>query len=489
MFEMLRFLAKAVRLKLDARRGPEHLQALQQRRLRRLVRHARQHSPFHAERLRDIDPERFELRQLPVMTKTEMMADFDRVLTDRRLRRGELEEFLSDPGRLGQWYRGCYAVCRTSGTQGVPALIVQDRRMMELLFALQIARGSVFAGGIGVAKAVRAAAARLLRPARLAAVTIGKGFFPSAVGLAYAPPAARRFMDQLWLTHIEPLAEVVEQLNRYQPDVLLAYANVLEILAREALAGRLRLDQAPLRQLINMSEPLSPGAKRLLEQAFALPVTNNYASGECMHLSLGCPQGYGMHLQTDWAILEVVDREYRPVPPDQPGDRVLITNLANTLQPFIRYELADAVMLSPTPCPCGSPFPLIREVAGRSDEVVWVRENGRYRQVHPYVFIDVLDEYPPLGWYQIVQRERNRFLLRAVPAPGRRLGREELHAVLQRGLRRFGLADLVQFEVEITTELTPDPNSGKLKRITSCVGPPDSLRRGAARGRRRALAG
>jgi phenylacetate-CoA ligase len=323
---------------------------------------------------------------------------------------------------------------------------------------------------------------RLLRPARLAAVTIGKGFFPSAVALAYAPPATRLFMKQLWLTHIEPLADVVARLNDYQPDVLLAYANVLELLAREALAGRLRLGaRAPLRQVINLSEPLSPGARRLIGRAFGLPVTNTYASGECLLLSLGCPEGHGMHLQNDWAILEVVDRESRPVPLGQTGDRVLVTNLANTVQPFIRYELPDAVALSPEPCPCGSPFPLIREVAGRSDEVVWVRDAGRYRQVHPYVFIDALDECPALGWYQIVQRERNRFLLRGVPAPGRQLTGEELRAVLRRGLRRFGLDDLLHFDVEITHALAPDPQSGKLKRITSRLAPPDAEREGAER--------
>jgi phenylacetate-coenzyme A ligase PaaK-like adenylate-forming protein len=167
-----------------------------------------------------------------------------------------------------------------------------------------------------------------------------------------------------------------------------------------------------------------------------------------------------------------VDREYQPVPPGQRGDRVLVTNLYNTVQPFIRYELPDAVTLSPTPCPCGSPLPLIREVAGRADEVVWIREGNRYRQVHPYVFIDVLDEHPPLGWYQVVQRERNRFLLRAAPAPRRHLSRDELHALLESGMRRFGLGGLVEFDVEITDQLTPDPKSGKLKRITSRLGPP-----------------
>jgi phenylacetate-CoA ligase len=91
------------------------------------------------------------------------------------------------------------------------------------------------------------------------------------------PPTV--FVQRLWLTHIEPLEEIIAQLNRFQPHVLLAYANVLEVLAREALAGRLRLGRdRVLRQVINMSEPLSEGAKRLISEAFGLLVTNNYAT-------------------------------------------------------------------------------------------------------------------------------------------------------------------------------------------------------------------
>ena len=469
MLDTIRFVARALMQKWAAWKSPEQILATQQRRLRRLVAHARARSPFYAGRYQDINPEQFELRQLPTVTKTQMMEQFDEFLTERGLKLAELQEFMSDPDRLGQWYRGRYALSRTSGTQGLQAVIVQDRDMMELLFSLQMTRGTAFPSGpAGIVE-------RLLRPARLATVTIGRGFYPSAAALAYAPAAARHFVERLWLSHIEPLEEVIERLNEFQPDVLLAYANILEILAREALAGRLRLGQrAALRQVINMSEPLSNGARHLVGEAFGVPVTNNYATGECMALSMGCPQGHGMHLQADWAILECVDRDNQPVEPGRPGEKVLLTNLYNTIQPFIRYEVSDAVTMSPTPCPCGAPFPLILEVEGRSDEVVWIREGEHYRKVHPYVFVDALDDYPAVGWYQIIQRERNRFLLRAAPAPGRHLAREELHQVLERGLRHFGLAGLVEFEVEITDQLGPDPKSGKLKRITSEIGPPET---------------
>src|SRR5205807_2343614 len=120
----------------------------------------------------------------------------------------------------------------------------------------------------------------------------------------------------------------------------------------------------PLKQLVNMSEPLSDGAKHLVREAFGLPVSDNYGMGECMALTTSCPQGHGMHLNADWAVLEVVDQDNRPVEPGRPGEKVLITNLYNQVQPFIRYEIGDVVAISPAPCPCGSPLPLILQVQG-----------------------------------------------------------------------------------------------------------------------------
>jgi hypothetical protein len=74
------------------------LAAWQRDRLRTLLARAIERSPFHAARLRGIDPGRFELAdlpRLPVMTKAEMMEGFDVVATDRRLTRDVVERHLA----------------------------------------------------------------------------------------------------------------------------------------------------------------------------------------------------------------------------------------------------------------------------------------------------------------------------------------------------------------------------------------------------------
>src|SRR3954466_7041997 len=115
MLNTLRFVARSLLQKYAAWKTSEQILATQQRRLRHLVAHARAHSPFYAERFRHIDPERFALQELPTLTKTAMMEHFDEFLTDRHLKLAELQDFMSDPARLGQWYQGRYALSRTSG--------------------------------------------------------------------------------------------------------------------------------------------------------------------------------------------------------------------------------------------------------------------------------------------------------------------------------------------------------------------------------------
>ena len=120
------------------RQMPEHigrlgwdagrLAARQRDRLRALLARAIAGSPFHAGRLRGVDPDRFELAdlaRLPVMTKADMMENFDAATTDRRLTRDLVERHLArsvtDPSLL----LGDYVVLVSGGSSGRRGLFVQ----------------------------------------------------------------------------------------------------------------------------------------------------------------------------------------------------------------------------------------------------------------------------------------------------------------------------------------------------------------------------
>jgi phenylacetate-coenzyme A ligase PaaK-like adenylate-forming protein len=106
-----------------------------------------------------------------------------------------------------------------------------------------------------------------------------------------------------------------------------------------------------------------------------------------------------MHLFEDLLIVEVVDRQYRPVPPGEYGARLLVTSLFGRTQLLIRYELDDRVRLSPEGCPCGLPFAALDGIQGRVEDALWLQaaDGGRVT-IEPLVFSEVMDVLPVSGW-------------------------------------------------------------------------------------------
>ena len=114
------------------------------------------------------------------------------------------------------------------------------------------------------------------------------------------------------------------------------------LLAEERIAGRLRI--APS-EIWTGGETLSPAMREFVQRAFGCPVANSYGASEFLSLACECAHG-ALHLNSDWAILEPVDAQGRAVPAGETGATTLLTNLANHVQPLIRYDLGDRVTCS-----------------------------------------------------------------------------------------------------------------------------------------------
>ena len=105
--------------------SPAQLAAFQRDRLRALLARAIERSPFHAARLRGVDPDRFELAdlpRLPVMTKTQMMEKFDAAVTDRRLTRNLVERHLARSAVEPSLLLGDYVCLVSGGSSGLRGL-------------------------------------------------------------------------------------------------------------------------------------------------------------------------------------------------------------------------------------------------------------------------------------------------------------------------------------------------------------------------------
>lgn len=472
MFDILRFIYH-IRMsdRVGRRASPEKRSAFQEKRLRQLLRYAVEHSSFYKERFSAVDIATCPISALPVLTKREFIANFGRIVTDPRVKQDDVRSFMQSPTNLGKKYLGKYVVCHTSGSQGESALLVQPQADVDKTFAMQAARGH------NLPKTWKTLWDKLTGPkVRWSVVLFRKSFFPSGAAFENIPLPMRKLANIQRLNINDPLEENLAKLDEFKPNIITAYSHVLENLARAELQGKLHLRDAKcLQHVTSISEPITDMARDYMQRAWDVPIANHYAMGECMGLTLGCSKGFGAHLNPDLAILEVVDRHYRPVPPGTPGDKVLVTNLLNFTQPLIRYEIDDVVTLSPTTCPCGNTLPLISDIAGRSNDRLWYRRGKHYQEVAMYLFKKIAAGSPAVAEFQIHQPERNRFILKVELRPGMYLEASEVIKVAERELAYEQLTDIIRVDIEVVDEIGPDPRTGKLRRVISQVGVPDDL--------------
>ena len=87
--------------------------------------------------------------------------------------------------------------------------------------------------------------------------------------------------------------------------------------------------------------------------------------------------------------------------PGEQSHTVLVSNLANRVQPILRYDLGDSILQRPDPCPCGNPLPAIRVQGRAADVLTFPTEYGRQVSIPPLAF--EVNHIPGIEQFQIVQ--------------------------------------------------------------------------------------
>ena len=420
---ILRLLWSRRKLARRDRWRREQLESFQREALRVLRKFATERSPFYASFHRGLAGA--PLAGLPVMTKSLLMEHYDSIATDSRVRLREVEAWVAV--RRPDRYLGRYRVTATAGSSGLKGIFISDPEEWLTVLA-SYARASQWAG----------TAAGLFRRTRIAVVSSRNPSHQSAlVGLTLRSP----WVPTLRLDAAQPMDEIVRALNAFQPEALIAYASMAQLLADEQLAGRLRIRPGAVQC---SSEVLTREARQRTERAFGVPVREVYAATETAGIASQCERG-SFHLYEDLVIPEVVDVENRPVPRGDLGDKLLVTVLSSRTLPLIRYELTDRVRLLDGACGCGRPFGLLAAVEGRSDdELDFAGGTGGKIRVHPFVLQEAMEGLPVRAWQIVGERARLRVLLAGAPAGLRddQVRERLVHAVASRG----GVPPLIEVE-------------------------------------------
>lgn len=447
-----RVRSRLVRVELArSERGGLPSRLARDRRLRAIVDHAREQSPFYRELYREAC-RRPSLQHLPVVTKPQLMDRFDEWATDREITLAGVQAFVADKSNIGEPFLGRYLVSHTAGSTGVKALVVRDRASLQVhnLLMEQRLRWSRQVAGAESGRRAIAAVAKLDGHH-----TIYAGW---KFGQEGSPPGAA---PQIRFFSIHsPVGRLVEGLNDFQPSVLNSSPAMLLQLAERQLAGELAIQP---RVILSGGETLTPSAGEALTRSFGCPIRNIYGSTEFKFIAFGCERGW-LHVNDDRVILEPVDRNRQPVPPGTASDSVLLTDLVNRTQPLIRYEMGDRVIVKQNPCECGRTLTAIR-VEGRSRTVMTFRNpQGDHLSLHPSVVEGLFFDTPEILQYQIVIPGSDEMRIRI------RLDEEaddRVWSTFMSGLRRR-LDDHDLGFVTVRRDLEPpmiDPKTGKVPNI------------------------
>jgi len=435
--------------------GPSAIEAARHARLEALIRLARARSPFYRDAWQHLPAGLLPLAGLPVVTKRRLMDAFDDWCTDRAVTRDAVDGFLAHRTQIGEFFLGEYLVWTSSGSTGEPGIYVQDRGALatyDALVNVQLA-GPAFAGCDWQAVAAQGG--------RAALVTADSDHFASIASwrrLAHGKP----WLAMKSFAVTQPLPDLVRDLNAYQPAFVSSYPTVLSLLAEEQAAGRLRVRPTAL---WSGGEGLSLAGRNGIERAFGCPLLNEYGASECLTIGHGCRAGW-LHINADWAILEAVDRDYRPTSPGELSHTVLLTNLANAVQPIIRYDLGDRVRMHEGRCACGSPLPAM-QVEGRSDDVVTVHAaDGRPVRLVPLALTTIVEDAALVHRFQIVQSAPDRLELRLMAIDRARAGAAAITA-LREYLDHHGLANVKVHLARGEPQPEPEERGGKLRQVVA----------------------
>jgi phenylacetate-CoA ligase len=432
------FLLKALELRRNERRTRAELETMQTAKLRRLAAFAYRRSPYYRDvmRARGMNPATCMVEQFPVLTKRDVLENFDSIVTNRRVTTDNVRAFLAKSKDPTERMAGRYHVLHTSGSSGEVGLFVYS--------------GNDWARGLAQVSRLHRIGGWRRRVAYFGAVNGHFGGVSIMSSAFYAVP--RMLYDMLLCDINTPLAPIVEQLNRFQPHMVGGYATGLKILAEQQRAGRLRI--APV-TLFSSGEPLGSDDRAMIERTFRARCLNVYATTEHLFMGASAPDGRGIRLLEDDLIFEL-----KP-------DCTYVTNLFNYTLPLIRYQLSDVLTALPVGAANG-PYRRINEVVGRSELVPWFRnEAGQLDFISPLVIVELY--VPGVRRFQMELVDERSFVFRYSVDPGltaeaRSTARSALRAALADILSRKHMAS-VRFDLIAVDDIPIDPRTGKFKLI------------------------
>jgi phenylacetate-CoA ligase len=414
---------------------PDRIRALQDRRVREIVKHAYETVPYYREVMRErgLRPAHFQtaddLAQLPVLTGDQLARDPRRFVSS---------EFNRGPG----------LVLYSSGTSGRRRVIHYDAAALFLALAHGHRQRLVFGKFVGKNVGYRELVCG--RPGNIG--TKIRAFYE---GYAWTPKPIE--LERGFLSPEDSFTHNIKKLNEMRPALLSGYGSYVGLLFRYAHENSLPISSP--KAIRYGGDKMSDADRALIENQYGVAVVSTYQAAEALRIGFQCEERRGFHMSLDHMAVRVVDQNSKTLGAGETGE-IMLSNLTNKGTVLLNYKQGDLVTWSAKPCACGRTLPTIEQIDGRADDLI-AHTDGRL--LHALVLQAPLHRVPGVIQVQLVQKTLREFLVRVVCIGGEDWNRTQQE--LEKNLRAI-LGDSIAVEFE-QVEQIPAEAGGKVRGAIS----------------------
>jgi len=280
----------------------------------------------------------------------------------------------------------------------------------------------------------------------------------------------RAVRDKMLRTYLLPAFDMsesklngfIDQIIARRPKMLFGYPSVLWLIAQQAESSGKVLDNLGIKVAFVTSERLYDHQREKISSIFGCPVANGYGGRDAGFIAHQCPAG-GMHITAEDIIVEIVDADGRVLPPGETGE-VVVTHMATSDFPFIRYRTGDVAALDEKLCSCGRSLPLLKQIEGRTTDFL-VAQDGTI--MHGLALVYVVRDVEGIENFKIIQESQ---ALTRIQIEVNSHFQTSDRKVIAAGVKKR-LGEKVEIKIEQLDKL-PAEKSGKYRYVVSHVGQP-----------------
>ncbi|MES2625955.1 MAG: phenylacetate--CoA ligase family protein [Pseudomonadota bacterium] len=384
--------------------SPQETAELQWKRVRILLAHAIQNSPFYAELYHKLGISLSDIKSmddfllLPTVSRLDVVNNFERMHAVN--------------------FKDQLLFKATGGSTGVPVRLALDRKSYEWRTAVT-QRGYSWAN-CDIGK----------HTLYIWSVDIGKQPFFKALKNSLYHSLLNRKMFNCFVFDDAEMLRCVKYINEKKPTGIVSYTTAVYNLAKFISTNNVQLDTSAVKSIITGAERLFDYQRELIESVFKAPVFNTYGCREFMLIASECEKHEGLHANTDSLVVEILV-DGQPAKPGETGE-VAITDLHNYGMPFIRYKNGDVATQSSKSCSCGRGLPLIENIDGRKLDLI-TAYNGT--KVSGVFFPHLMKEVKEIKKFQVIQKSLDQIEIKMVlqnPISDEKIGflRQQIHGVV-----------------------------------------------------------